>query len=419
MKLNVRLVATGVLLLLLACGGPDSPSGTTPDLVLANVTVIDGLGSAPQPNRTIEVTGGRITSVRPALPDDVGTVDAAGLFVTPGLIDSHKHIVARDVDGIGTVLDAMLRAGITSAREMACCAADYSDLVASADTSQLTRLYWSAFWAGPTFMRDDPRVQPTYSSEGHATWLLAVTDTTDLDAGLRGARESGATGIKIYSDLPPTLVTTIATSAGNAGMRVWSHPVVFPTRPSVVAASGVHVISHAALFVWEGAEELPATYNGSHPHNPFGPPAPYGSVSPDSPEVTAVLEIMRDRGMILDATISTISGAVGDEASAWAVELTRRAHEMGIPISTGTDGPSLFDEIEMLLESVGLTPLEVIASATSVGAAVIGVADDFGSVEVGKVADLVAYIDDPLTDIISLRRPSFVIRGGQIVRPRS
>jgi imidazolonepropionase-like amidohydrolase len=415
MKLRLALRTSGVFLLA-ACARPDSTPVTTPDLVLTNVTVIDGLGSAPQPNQTIEVTAGRITSVRPTLPDEVGTVDVAGLFVTPGLIDSHKHIVERDIDGITRVLDSMLRAGITSAREMACCAADYAELFASADTAQFTRLYWSAFWAGPTFMRDDPRVQPTYSSTGHASWLLAVTDTTDLDAALRGAREIGATGIKIYSDLPPPLMTTIAASANNVGMRVWSHPVVFPTRPSVVAASGVHVISHAALFVWEGAAELPDTYNGSHPFNPFGPPAPYESVSPDAPEVTAVLEIMLERGMILDATIATISGAVGEEASVWAVELTRRAHEMGIPISTGTDGPSLFDEIEMLLESVALTPLEVIASATSVGAAVIGVADDFGSIEVGKVADLVAYRDDPLTDITSLRRPALVIRGGQIVR---
>ena len=418
MKLCCPLLASGVFLLA-ACARPDSTPGPTPDLVLANVTVIDGLGSAPQPNQTIEVTAGRITSVRPALRDEVGTVDAAELFVTPGLIDSHKHIVERDMDGITRVLDSMLRAGITSAREMACCAADYAELSASADTAQFTRLYWSAFWAGPTFMRDDPRVQPTYSSVGHASWLLAVTDTTDLDAALRGAREMGATGIKIYSDLPPALMTTIATSANNVGMRVWSHPVVFPTRPSVVAASGVHVISHAALFVWEGAAELPDTYNGSHPFNPFGPPAPYESVSPDAPEVTAVLEIMRERGMILDATIATISGSVGEEASVWAVELTRRAHEMGIPISTGTDGPSLFDETEMLVESVGLTPLEVIASATSVGAAVIGVADDFGSVEVGKVADLVVYENDPSADITVLRRPLFVIRGGKVVRPRS
>jgi imidazolonepropionase-like amidohydrolase len=405
-------------LLFAACTGCDFPPANTPDLVLANVTVIDGLGSAPRPHQTIEVTSGRITALRTARPEDVGTIDAAGSFVTPGLIDSHQHIVPRDVSGIRTVLDSLLGRGITSAREMACCAADYAEFVASADTSQLTRLYWSAFWAGPTFMRDDPRVQEYYAGVGSAPWLLAVTDTTNREASLLGARESGATGLKIYSDLPPRLMTAVAASAKEAGMRVWSHPVVFPTPPSVVAASGVDVISHAALFVWEGAAELPATYNGSHPFNPFGPPAPYASVRPDGPAVTTVLESMRDRGLILDATVATIAGSVGEEASAWAVELTRHAHDLGIRISTGTDGVELFDEIEMLVESVGLTPLEVIASATSIGAAVIGVTDDYGSVEVGKVADLVIYEDDPSVDVAALRRPSSVVRGGRLVRPR-
>lgn len=136
-------------------------------------------------------------------------------------------------------------------------------------------------------------------------------------------------------------------------------------------------------------------------------------------DVTVIDVIVRDRGVILDATISTIPRAVGEEAASWAIEVTRRADAMGIPISTGTDGPSLFDEIEMLVDSVGLTPLEVIGSATLVGAAVIGVADDFGSVEVGKVADLVVYADDPSVDVAALQRPSFVIRGGQLVRARS
>jgi imidazolonepropionase-like amidohydrolase len=88
------------------------------------------------------------------------------------------------------------------------------------------------------------------------------------------------------------------------------------------------------------------------------------------------------------------------------------------PIATGTDTFLLFDEIDALVNDVGLSPLEAIASATSVGAAVIGVDEDFGSIEVGKVADLVVYPADPSADISVLRRPSHVIRGGQLVRPR-
>ncbi len=110
---------------------------------------------------------------------------------------------------------------------------------------------------------------------------------------------------------------------------------------------------------------------------------------------------------------------LSEEARTWAVNLTRSAHEMGISISTGTDVALLFDEIEALVNEVGLNPLEALASATSVGAAVIGVDGDLGSLQVGKVADLVVYPADPSVDISALRRPSHVMRSGNLVRPRN
>lgn len=408
--------ALPLLVVLAGCAGPEPARAPEPDQVLVDVTVIDGTGSPPQAGRTIEIADGRIIAIRPTEPGDPATVDVAGSFVTPGLIDAHVHLPG-DTAVIRAALDSMLSLGITTGREMACCAPDYARLLSGADSSRLTRLYWSAFWAGPSFVEDDPRVRERYAEAGHVPWLMAVTDTTDLQAALRGARDHGVTGIKIYSDLEPSLVRAIVGSAKEAGFRVWSHPVVFPTPPSVLATSGVDVISHAAFLVWEGERELPSTYNGGHAWSPFGPPAPYATVSPDDPEVVAVLEAMRSRGVMLDPTI-TIMAWVGEEARAWAVELTKLAHEMGIPITTGTDTALLFDEIEALVHSVGLEPVEAIASATSVGAAAIGVEEVLGSVEVGKVADLVVYPADPSADITALRSPSHVIKGGRLVRPR-
>lgn len=75
---------------------------------------------------------------------------------------------------------------------------------------------------------------------------------------------------------------------------------------------------------------------------------------------------MRERGVILDPTIS-VMGHAGEEARSWAVRATRRAHEMGIPIAVGTDSRLLFDEIETLVFDVGLSPVEAIRSATSIG----------------------------------------------------
>lgn len=411
----LRVICASMLAVVVGCAGPDSASAPRPEHVLVGVTVIDGTGTQAKPGQTIEITNGRITAIRPTVPGDSATLDVAGSFVTPGLIDAHVHLPA-DRALLGAALDSMLSLGITAARQMSA-RPEYSQLLSDPDSSQFTRLYRSAYWAGPTYMRDDPRVREAYAAAGHVPWLLAVTDTTDLGAELRGARESAVTGIKIYSDLEPSLVRAVTASARDAGMRVWSHAVVFPTRPSVIAASGVHVMSHAAFFVWEGAGEMPLTYNGAHVWSPFGPPAPYGTVSHDDPAVVAVLETMRDRGVILDPTI-TLMAWLSEEARTWAVNLTRLAHEMGIRICAGTDAALLFDEIEALVNEVGLNPLEALASATSVGAAAIGVDGDFGSLEVGKVADVVVYPADPSVDITALRRPSHVIRSGNLVRSR-
>jgi CubicO group peptidase (beta-lactamase class C family)/imidazolonepropionase-like amidohydrolase len=386
-----------------------------PDQVLVGVTVIDGTGAAPIPGQTVEITDGRITAIRTSVPADSATLDVAGSFVTPGLIDVHVHLPA-DRDRLSAALDSMLRLGITSAREMSFHFPDYPDFLAESDSTRFTRLYWPAFWAGSTFMQGDPRIRDRYARAGHVTWLLAVTDTSDIAAAVRAARESGVTGIKMLSDLEPPLVRAISEAARAEGLRVWSHAAVFPTKPSLVVASGVDVISHAAFFVWEGPAELPLTYNEPHPWNVFGPPAPYGTIAYDDPAIVAVLQAMRERGTILDATL-TLMTILSDESRTWAVNLTRLAHEMGIPIATGTDTFSLFDEIEALVNDVGLSPLEALASATSVGSAVIGVSDDFGSLDIGKVADLVVYPDDPSVDITALRRPSHVIRGGKLVRP--
>lgn len=409
----LRATGSWMLAVVVSCADPDTVPAPQPEHVLVGVTVIDGTGNAPQPGQTIEITNERISAIRLTVPGEEGTVDVAGSFVTPGLIDAHVHLPR---DRMGAALDSMLSLGITSTRQMSA-SPDPPQVLSDADSSQFTRLYRSAYWAGPTYMRDDLRVRDAYAAAGRNPLLLAVTDTTDLEAALREAREHGVIGIKIYSDLEPELVRAVAASARDAGMRVWSHAVVFPTKPSVVAASGVHVISHAAFFAWEGPAELPPTYNGAHPWSPFGPPAPYGTVSPDDAAVVAVLETMRDRGVILDPTI-TLMSFLSEQSRTWAVNLTRLAHEMGIAIATGTDAALLFDEIEALVNDVGLTPLEALASATSVGAAAIGVDNNFGSLEVGKVADLVVYPADPSVDITALRRPSHVFRGGRLVRPR-
>jgi imidazolonepropionase-like amidohydrolase len=415
MKTFIRL-APLTLVLVAGCAGADSHAVSEPDAVLVDVTIIDGSGAPPKPHETIEITDGRITAIRPSEAEDSATLDVAGSFVTPGLIDAHVHL-SEEMGELRAELDSMLTMGITSVREMMAFRPDFADSAASVDSTSYPRVYWSAFWNGPSLM-SDPRMRDRYAMFGDTSWLLAVTDSIDLDAEARAARDRGVTGIKTVSDLSPSQVRAVAHAAHAAGLKYWSHAVVFPTKPSAVVASGVDVISHAAFFVWEVPKDMPLTYNGGHPWTIFGPPAPYSTVKYDDPAVVAVLDSMLARGVILDPTL-TIMTLLNDEARTWAVNLTRLAHEMGIPVVTGTDTFLLYDEIEALVNDVGFSPLEAISSATSVGAAAIGVEKDFGSIEGGKVADLVVYTADPSEDITALRHPSRVIKGGLVARPRT
>ena len=402
---------------------PGCQAGPGADLVLANVTIIDGRGGPPVPGQTIEIQGGKIVKIRPAREGETGTLEAAGQFVIPGLFDSHVHI-GHD-PAVRVVLDTLLMGGVTSIREMACCASVFQSIDSQSDSTSTPRIFYSAFWADSAFFAGDPRVRAVPDA-GRLPWFLGVDSATNLVEAVRRAGATGATGIKIYSNLGPRLVAAIVAEGHAQGMRVWSHPVIFPTRPSAVIEAGVDVISHASLLVWEGVETLPGDYNSGHPFNAFGPPAPFGSVPPDAPAVIKVLEAMRQRGTILDATLSTVRGAVSEAAFAWGVQVTARAHKMGIPIAAGTDRgealvngrPVLLEELQVLVKDVGLTPLQAIATATLTAARVVGREKELGSIEAGKVADLVILGSDPTADIQRLADVRQVIKGGRRIAPR-
>jgi imidazolonepropionase-like amidohydrolase len=99
----------------------------------------------------------------------------------------------------------------------------------------------------------------------------------------------------------------------------------------------------------------------------------------------------------------------------------RKVHEAGIPIAMGTDagnpltvhGPSVYAEMEAM-QAAGLSPLEVLVTATLGGARAMKMEDEIGTVEKGKVADLLLLTADPTADISNLRHLHAVIRGGEL-----
>ena len=98
-----------------------------------------------------------------------------------------------------------------------------------------------------------------------------------------------------------------------------------------------------------------------------------------------------------------------------------RLHRAGIPIAMGTDagnpltlhGPSVHAEM-LAMQEAGLTPMSVLVAATRDAARAMGREDDLGTVEAGKIADLVVVEGDPTLDTRNLRRLTRVIRAGVV-----
>lgn len=418
-----------VVLLATMVGTQARAQDPPPDLVLWNVTVIDGRGGPARPAQAITIRGDRIVSVTPAdgTPPRAGAerLDLSSHWVMPGLIDTHVHLPPNR-DSLRLRLERLFRAGVTSVRDLAGDARLYAELalIEGSAARPRARVFYSAFFAGPSWFAADPRPRGATGDRppGAVPWFLAVTDTTDIAAAVADAKRLGVTGIKLYSDLSLAVIQRVVQAAHDHGLQVWSHPAVFPVRPSDVVRAGVNVISHAALLVWEAVDSLPSRFH-TDPWTNFGPIGPYDAVAPDTAPVRRLLALMKERGTILDATVSTISTGIAPVAARWACAVTRGAHRTGVAVSTGTDRrltthpdgrPAVLDEMTMLVDQCGFTTAEAIVAATATASRTVGWGDRLGTIEPNRVADLLILAADPLADLDHLRRVAYVVKDGRV-----
>ena len=433
---TLRSLAVGALLVV-AAAVAHAQAKSPESLVLTHAVIIDGTGAAPKSGQTIVVIRGRIADVFPdgtkRLPP-ARILDLTGQFVVPGFIDAHVHL-ATDPNGrdanAAEQLGGALRGGVTSVRDMAGDAIVLRALAVAAQDNDIEspRIYFSAVLAGPSFF-EDPRTRSAAhgGTAGEVPWMRAITNNSDIAAVVADAKRTGATGLKLYADLPPDLVARVSREAHVQGLRVWSHATIYPARPSDAVAAGVDVISHSLLLYWQGSKEVPARYHAR------AATSVYDSLPVGGPIMDALFRRMREKGTLLDATLfissrleSAPAGAAGmadpSRALLWMYAVTRAAKEYGISVAAGTDGmmpgattelPNLHREMELLVNRAGFTPLEAITAATLNSARTIGVDSSVGTIAVGKLADMVILSADPTQDIRNTRKIEYVVKGGHV-----
>ncbi len=372
----------------------------------------DGRGQALRQQTDIVIEGNRIKEVRPHSDGlhSGNVVDASNGTAVPGLIDAHAHVYREYGEALWRL---MLSYGVTTGRETAGFAyrsLEYREAIESGARPG-PRLYLSA----PTF-------DGTRSAFAE---MYTIDDSPRLELEFDRARLLDYDLLKLYLRLPQPLQKRAVELAHSAGMHVTSH-FLYP----------------AAAFGSDGAEHgksSPGGYTYSDVTKVFIGSrmawcptlalTGFALIGLDDP---SFLEDERLRTLLADWALEPARQRVARlrEGGAQLREQTlNRIKRQGSALATvqrggglvvaGTDAPgiphgaALLAEIELYVLG-GLTPLEALQTATVNAAVYLGADADLGTIEAGKLADIVVVDGDPLADIKSLRKTRLVIKDGRV-----
>lgn len=416
------------------------PAQATDYLELTDFRLIDGTGAPARPVKRLIARDGVIVAIdgqgqvpEPEADASWLRVGLNGAWVMPGLIDTHVH-VARFPEArpqAEAILRRALQGGVTAVRDLGGDARALAEIERATGTGEFVgpEVVYSALFGGPDIFKDGPTNEMSSGrTPGSAPWARRVAAVTDVRQAVAEARGAGVANIKLYGDLDASLARRIIAEATRQGLMTTAHATVFPARPGDLVEAGVGSLAHAPYLVWEAVERVPADYRQRTA-------GPWTTIPPDHPRLRALYRRMAARGVSLDATLYVyqamrnfspeVKADWADTAFAWAAEATRLAHRAGVRVTTGTDWfeprdgelPHTHEELALLVQVAGFTPMEAIVAGTRNGAAALGLADSHGTVQPGKVADLLVLDADPLADIRNTTRIRMTVACGRVVRP--
>ena len=444
---KLTCITLALLLCLSGCSGNQAGSGS--ELVITDVTLIDGTGSDPRVGVDIRIADGRIIEIGPDLSAASAseTIDGSGKYVIPGLIDAHVHMDAPIVFQLtpeekARVIEnnprAFLYNGVTTVLNVS---SEVDWIFEQRQAEREGRLLSPRLYVmGRSFTPVDGWGSRHGGALGDADDAVAraqdyISRGTD---GFKVIIEDGLGASGTYTRMSEEMMMAISKVARENDVPIYTHAINLDEFHSAVAMSStaiVHgledpippgdtilqdMVENNVMFVpthslWEAFlrhDEAAADLNdpilrGSVPH--------------------FLLDYMQDPDYRAEETRRFL--AVADmPVYQWAEEKIPvfsenilKAHQAGVIVAAGTDagGPVGYNfqgynlpwEVKLFVQA-GLTPMEALVAATRNGAMVIGVEDQLGTVATGKLADLLILSANPLEDIENIRKIETVIYKG-------
>jgi imidazolonepropionase-like amidohydrolase len=436
-----------ILLLLLLALPLGSSGAAAQTLTIVNATVVDTVTGTTHPASTVVIRGNRIVSVARATRPEAGQiVDARGRYLIPGLWDMHTHVYFGDTarDGTELVLPLFIANGITAIRDMG---SELDPVLHARDEIAAHRLL------GPRMIVSGPMLDGPKSQYKAA---IAVATADDGRNAVRMLERRGVDFIKIQSGVPRDAYFAIAAEAKRLGIEFEGH-VPDAVRASEAIAAGQRSFEHL-IGIFEASSPDEDKYLG-------------GKKSPgmflrsfDRAREASIIKRLAESGTwqcptllwergqwLVDAIDYSKDPDLAYAGHAWVtpqwpatqksilatldtdplpvrekfvdheLDIVRKLHAAKVPFLAGTDTPAGVDVIpgiSLHLElqrfvAAGFTALEALQTATLNPARFYGKLRDYGTVEAGRIADLVLLEANPLDDIANTRTVVGVVADGR------
>ena len=388
-------------------------------IVIRNARLFDGTGAAARP-AAILIVGSHIariagTEAELAAPKDAQIIDAGNKTVMPGLIDLHTHLTYMQRQGVPEVFgedsqaDAALRgaerlryfveSGITSVRDVGSHGVAPFILKNKVYTGEIPGP--RIFAAGQLIVGIGGHGTETFSMHTSPTWpdaeLIEATGPDAWRAAVRLQFKRGADLIKLASHFSPDEVKAAIEEAHLLGLRVTADSETIYTQMAVEA--GIDCIEHPL------------------------------------PRSDETIRLMAKKGTYSDITlvpyqyVNAMGGYIFStsrrftESDAANFAMAKKLKAAGVKLGIGTDltfglyrnlpGPYI-QELHNF-ETLGYSPVEALVTATKTNSEILGMSDRLGTVETGKLADLIFVDGKPDQSVDDLRRIEMVIVNGRVI----